>query len=378
MSLYAAREAGRSRRRPGLTALVCAIVLSITGEFAMSADATTIAYVGNADSADISTVALGPDGTLALIDTTPAPGLTRPGASLPLAVSPDRTRLFAAIRVEPYAVLTYAIAPATGRLTLIGSGPLPDSMAYISTDRTGRFLFGASYGGSKVSVSPIGADGIVGDPLQVEGTAPKSHAILADPSNRFVLSTSLGGDLVHQWRIDATGALTPNAPATAPIPAGSGPRHLVFSPDARFVFVLGELDAAVHVLPWNADTGTLGSPIQTASALPPGFAGQPWSADIHVSPDGRFLYASERTSSTIAAFRVDAATGRLTPIGSVATETQPRGFAIDPSGRHLLAVGQLSHRLTSYAIDQAAGALAPVSQIAVGQNPNWVEIIALP
>ena len=340
---------------------------------------TTIAYVGNADSAGISTIALIPDGTLALVDTTPAPGLITPGASLPLALSPDRTRLFAAIRAEPYAVLTYAIASGTGRLTLLGSAPLPDSMAYIATDRTGRFLFGASYGGSKVSVSPIGTDGIVGAPLQVEATFPKAHAILSDPSNRFVLATSLGGELVHQWRLDtATGRLTPNNPPTAPIPSGSGPRHLVFSPDARFAYVLGELDAAVHVLPWDAENGTLGAPIQSISALPPGFTGTPWAADIHLTPDGRFLYASERTSSTLAAFGVDAATGRLTAISSTATETQPRGFAIDPSGRHLLATGQLSHHLTSYAIDQGAGTLTAVSRIAVGQNPNWVEIIALP
>lgn len=345
----------------------------------MSAEATTIAYVGNADSADISTVALGPDGSLALVDTTLAPGLAKPGASLPLAVSPDRTRLFAAIRVEPYAVLTYAIAPATGRLTLIGSGPLPDSTAYIATDRTGRFLFGASYGGSRISVSPIGPDGIAGETLQVEATSPKAHAILPDPSNRFVLATSLGGELIHQWRLDgATGRLTPNTPTSAGIPAGSGPRHLVFSADARFVYVLGELDAAIHVLPWEAEAGTLAATIQSASALTPGFTGTPWAADLHLTPDGRFLYASERTSSTIAAFRVDAGTGRLSPIGSVATETQPRGFAIAPSGNHLLAVGQLSHHLTSYAIDRATGALAPVTRIAVGKNPNWVEIIALP
>jgi len=345
----------------------------------MSAESRTLAYVGNADSADISRVELATDGRLALLDTTPVPGLTTPGASLPLALSPDRSHLYAAVRVEPYAALTFAIDLATGRLTLAGSAPLPDSMAYISTDRTGRYLFGASYGGSRIAVNAVAADGIAGPALQVEDTAPKAHAIVADPSGRYVLSASLGGNLVEQWRLDpTTGRLTRNDSATAAIPAGSGPRHLVFSPDARFVYVLGELDAAIHVLPWDPASGTLGHPLQSIAAVPASFAGQPWAADIHLTPDGRFLYASERGSSTLAAFRVDAATGRLTSIGSTPTETQPRGFAISPSGRYLLAVGQLSNRMTSYAIDQATGALTPVANLAVGKNPNWIELITLP
>ncbi len=344
----------------------------------MSAHAATIAYIGNADSGDISVVALQPDGGLALIDTTPVPGLTKPAPSLPLATSPDRTRLYAAVRVEPFAAVSFAI-DATGRLSLIGSGPLADSMAYIAPDRTGNYLLGASYGDSKFAVNPIGADGIVGAPQQVEPSAPNAHAIITDPTNRFVLVTSLGGGLIHQLKLDpATGRLTPNDPATAPIPAGSGPRHLVFSPDARFVYVLGELDAKIHVLPWDAQSGTLGAVIQSIPTAPAGFTGKLWSADIHLTPNGRFLYSTERGSNTLAAFSVDAATGRLTALGTTPTETQPRGFAIDPTGRYLLAVGQLSNRMTSYAIDQATGALTAVANLPVGQNPNWVEIISLP
>jgi len=345
----------------------------------MSTETRTFAYVGNADSGDITVLELRADGSLATLDTTPVPGIDKPASSLPLAVSPDRSRLYAAVRVEPFAAVSFSIAPSTGRLSLIGSAALADSMAYIATDRSGRSLFGASYGGSKFSVSPIGTDGVVGPPQQVEATGPNAHAILADPTNRFVLATSLGGGLVHQLTIDAsTGRLSPNNPPTAAIPAGSRPRHLVFSPDQRFVYVLGELDTTIHVLPWDAEAGTLGAPIQSVSALPAGFTGKPWSADIHGTPDGRYLYASERTSSTLAAFRIDIPTGRLTLIGTVPTETQPRGFAIDPSSRYLLAAGQLSNRLTCYAIDQQTGALTKVADTAVGQNPNWIEIVSLP
>ena len=97
-----------------------------------------------------------------------------------------------------------------------------------------------------------------------------------------------------------------------------------------------------------------------------------------MSPDGRFLYASERTSSTIAEFSVDPVSGFLKQIGSVPTETQPRGFAIDPRGRFLVCVGQVSNSMTVYTIDQATGELSEVERYAMGQNPNWVEIIDLP
>jgi 6-phosphogluconolactonase len=109
--------------------------------------------------------------------------------------------------------------------------------------------------------------------------------------------------------------------------------------------------------------------------LPPGFDGKPWAADIHLTPDGRFLFASERTSSTLAGFRVDAATGQLTAIGSVPTEKQPRGFAIDPSGRFLAAVGELSDGMTVYAIDQTSGVLSKQASYPVGKKPNWVEFV---
>jgi 6-phosphogluconolactonase len=115
------------------------------------------------------------------------------------------------------------------------------------------------------------------------------------------------------------------------------------------------------------------------SALPDGVAvDEPWAADLHLRPDGRFLYASERRSSTLAGFAVDPKSGRLTPIGSVPTETEPRGFAISPDGSCLIAVGQASHRLARYASDPATGALTLLGQQSVGQGPNWVEIIDLP
>lgn len=106
--------------------------------------------------------------------------------------------------------------------------------------------------------------------------------------------------------------------------------------------------------------------------------GKPWAADIHLSPDGRTLYASERTSSTLSAFRVDAATGQLQPLGQVPTEKTPRGFAVDASGRFLIAAGQDSHHVALHPIDAATGLPGAPTRVPVGKNPNWIEIVDMP
>jgi 6-phosphogluconolactonase len=347
------------------------------GFFLSSASAATFVYVGNADSQDVSVLELKSNGNLTPVETTAVPGPAKPGSSLPLAVSPDKKRLYVGLRNEPYSVVTFAIDAKTGKLTPVGPGPLADSMAYISTDRSGKFLFSASYGGSKVAVNPIGPDGVVQTAPQVISTQPNAHCIMADPSNRYVLHTSLGGDLVYQEKFDAkTGKLTPNDPPSVSVKAKAGPRHLVFSPNKKFVYLVDELDASIYVFPWDAKTGTLNKEVQVTTALPKGFDGKPWAADIHLTPDGKYLYASERTSSTLAAFSVDPKTGLLTPIDSYPTEKQPRGFNIDPSGRYLLSVGQLSNSMTAYAIDKATGKLSKLKEYPVGKNPNWVEVVS--
>ena len=339
----------------------------------MPADATTIVYVANADSREISILGMNREtGALTAVDTVAVPG-----AVMPLAVSPDRRFLYAALRSEPFSYMSFAIDRATGRLAPLATAPSPDSMAYIATDRTGRHLLGASYGGNKIAINPIGANGSVeAKPTQVVATKPNAHSILADPSNRFVFAASLGGNALLQFKFDAaTGTVSPNTPAEVEADAGAGARHFIFHPGGRIVYLINELDASIYTLAFDAASGTM-KRVQRVSALPPGFAGKPWASDIHITPDGRFLYGAERTSHTIAGFRVDAA-GMLSPIGSVPTEQQPRGFAIDPRGRFLLSTGQTSHGMTVHAIDQHTGALAPRHRVEVGKNPNWVEIVDL-
>jgi 6-phosphogluconolactonase len=365
------------RARAILKAIFGVAILLEAGFLMSSVQAATFVYVGNSDSQEVSVLELKPNGDLTPVETTAVPGPAKPGGSLPLALSPDKKRLFAGLRNEPYSVVTFAPDARTGKLKLIGPGPLADSMAYIATDRTGKFLFSASYGGNKIAVSPIGADGVVQAAQQIMPTQPNAHCILPDPSNRYVLHTSLGGDLIYSEKFDAkTGKLEPNDPPSISVKAKAGPRHLVFAPNAKFVYLLDELDASIYVFPWDAKTGTLKKEVQIASALPKGFDGKPWAADMHRTPDGKYLYASERTSSTLAAFKVDAKTGMLTPIDSFPTEKQPRAFNIDPTGRYLLAVGELSNSMTSYSIDKATGKLTKLKEYPMGKKPNWVEIVA--
>ena len=363
--------------RASLKAIFSAALLLEAGFLMSSASAATFVYVGNSDSQEVTVLELKPNGDLTPVETTAVPGPAKPGGSLPLAVSPDKKRLFAGLRNEPYSVVTFAVDGKTGKLKPVGPGPLADSMAYISADRTGKFLFSASYGGNKIAVNPIGADGVVQAASQIMPTQPNAHCIVADPTNRFVLHTSLGGDLVYQEKLDAkTGKLVPNDPPSVSVKAKAGPRHVVFAPHAKFVYLLNELDASIYVFPWDAKTGTMKKEVQVATALPKGFDGKPWAADIHLTPDGKYLYASERTTSTLAAFKVDPKTGMLTPIDSFGTEKQPRAFSIDPTSRYLLAVGELSNSMTSYSIDKATGKLTKLKDYPMGKKPNWVEIVA--
>lgn len=341
--------------------------------------AATVVYVGNAESNEIHVLRLDREhGDLTVVERVPIPGIDTPGMSTPMAVSPDRRVLYVGTRGEPKIAAGFAIDPAAGTLRHVASGPLADSMAYIATDRTGRFLLGASYPGHKVTVNPIGPPGTVQAPRQVLAGYPNAHSIGVDRANRHVLVPTLGNDRVNQFTFDAaTGTLAPNTPPAVEVRAKAGPRHFVFHPGGAHVYVLGELDGAVHVFDYDGGTGTL-APKQAVSALPADFQGKPSAADLHVTPDGRFLYASVRASSTLAGFRIDPASGALTPIGSVPTEQGPRGFNIDSSGRYLLAVGQRSHGLSSYAIDPASGTLAKLKEYPMGRNPNWIEIVDLP
>jgi 6-phosphogluconolactonase len=369
---------------------IIAAVLSMVS--AVPALAATFVYVSNAEDGDIGMYTLQPDGSL-----QSGPRFKAEKLVMPMTVSPDKRFLIAAVRSKPYQAHSYSIDPGSGALKLVGTGPLAESFPYISLDRSGRFLFGASYGANLVSVNSVGADGRVGDPLQVIPTARNAHSIRIDNTNRFVFAPHLGTDQVFQFLFDEkSGRLTANTPPILQLKQGTGPRHLIVSADNRFVYVLNELTGTVTTLSLDANTGVL-KELDSVSVLPPdtklvtgmprGAVGTPggtprntdndiWAADLHLTRNSRFLYASERTTSTLGAFRVDGTSGRLTYLGSTPTEKQPRGFAIDPTSRFAVVAGEKSDTLSSYAIDAESGALKLIGRYPTGKGANWVEILA--
>ena len=349
--------------------------------------AATFVYVSNAEDGDIGMYALQSDGSL-----QPGPRFKAEKVVMPMSVSPDRRFLVAAVRSKPFSAYTYSIDRGTGALKLVGTGPLADSFPYIFHDRTGRYLLGASYPGHLVSVNPVGADGRVGEPMQTIPTARNAHAIRTDNTNRFVFVPHLGTDQIFQFLFDEkSGRLTANTPPVLQLKAGTGPRHLITSADNRFVYLLNELTATVTTLALDGKTGLL-TEVSSVSALPPDnklVPGAPrpspgrntdndiWASDLHLTPDGKFLYAAERTSNSLGAFSVDSSSGKLSYLGSTLTEKQPRGFRIDPTGRFMVVSGEKSDTISAYSIDPSSGALKLIGQYPTGKGSNWVEIVAI-
>jgi len=381
--------------RNGAARLALALLLTV-GATSFCA-AKMFVYVSNAQDGNIDAFAMDADtGALTPIGKAEAAKLV-----MPMAVSPDKKHLYAVVRSQPLRVLTYAIEPS-GALTQKASAPLPDSMPYVSTDRTGHWLFTASYGGDKLAVSPIGANGLVeAEAIQIIPTGRNAHSILPDRTNKFVYAATLGANQVLQFNFDSkAGLLTPNDPPAASPARGHGPRHMAFSADDKYLYVINELSG--HVTQYAIDrsgSGTLslvdtissvpaeaglewGKPQAPVGATPAPAAAAPkdekpkvWAADIGITPNGKFLYTTERTTNKIALFTIAPGTGKLTYVANFATEAQPRGIRIDPSGRYLVASGEKSDHLSVYKIDQETGKLGDPTRFPAGAGANWVEIV---
>ncbi|MDR1709679.1 MAG: lactonase family protein [Candidatus Accumulibacter sp.] len=295
------------------------------------------------------------------------------GNPTPLRVSPDGRLLLVGLRGES-ALMTCAIGPADGRLSVLGRVSSPGAPAFVNCDAAGRTAFMASYPDNLLAVFPLDSAGRPGAAAQVEENLPRAHAALVDASGRWLLAPTLGADAIRVYRISA-GRIAPGAPPFVAVRPGSGPRHLVLSADNRRAYCLNELDGTIDRFSFDADAGALRLE-ESVNMLPPGFAGKPWAAELRASPGEAFLYASERRSSTVAWFAVEPGSGRLSPGGHVEVEAQPRGMAVDPSGRWLAVAGELSGHLAIFALDPASGRPAPHARIEVGAGPICVEIAA--
>jgi len=240
---------------------------------------------------------------------------------------------------------------------------------HLSIDASGNWLFVANYLSGTIAVYPIQSDGRLGKARQViqqKGSGPvtsrqasaHAHEVVLSPDGRFLLSVDLGADRIFIYGFDAkTGALTADGKQTVSLPAGYGPRHLVFSKDGGSVYVVTELTPAVITFRWNPQRGSM-TQLGVASTLPAAVPAEQGGAEIVLHPNGRFLYVSNRgNSNTIAIFRIDR-DGLPVPAGHVSSYgTVPRFFNIDPAGKFLLVANQGSGDLVTFAIDPSSGGL---------------------
>ena len=311
---------------------------------------------------------------------------------MPLALSADQRTLHAATRGAQRSIVTYSVDSHTGNLAHRHTASIEPSFAYVSLTPAGDWLLGASYGESCVGLYRAAAlQRAEAKPRQVIEGIQHAHAVIASSDGRFAYATSLGSDTVYCFAIarDADDT-TLELVQKVPVEPGFGPRHLRFSPDEKALYVSSEFRATVAAFSRDGETGALsarsvaprapslahlndGCP-RTAQIDPATAAKLVWAADLQTTPDGRFIYVAERTSSQLIAYRVNDE-GSLDYAGFTETEAQPRGFRIDPTGRFLVACGERSTQVVVYEIDPSSGALSAVSRCEGGHGANWVEIV---
>ena len=326
-----------------------------------------IVYVASPESQQIHVWQMDKEGLLTLLQVVDVPGQGQP-----MVINPAKTHLYIGVRPS-FGVVSYRIDDE-GLLTEAGMAPLPGSPTHISTDRQGQFLFCASYSMSCASISPIDEKGIAGAPLQVLEGLTNCHSANIDPSNKILWVPCLKEDRIRLYNLTSDGQLLPGKPEAVDTVTGAGPRHMDFHPHRPYAYCINELNSTVNVYALAGE----GAPriVQTLDSMPAGFADTRWAADIHITPDGRYLYSCDRTASVITCFAVSEDGSLLSVVGHQATETQPRGFNIDGAGQYLVAAGQKSHQIAVYRIDDETGNLQPLARYPVGQGPMWVTILS--
>ncbi len=321
---------------------------------------------------------------------TPKPGGKGIGNPSFLAIHPSGRSLYCVGEGgKTGAVGAFSIDPATGALTLLnkesagGSGP-----CHISIDKAGKNVIIANYGGGSVACLPVAADGTLKAAtsfIQHTGSSvnpgrqkePHAHSINFDPANRFAFCADLGLDKILVYAFDgASGKLTPHTTPSAAVAPGSGPRHFAFHPSAKYAYVINEMTSTLTAFTYDADKGVL-STLQTLSTLPADFKGNNSTAEVVVSPDGRFVYGSNRGHDSIAVYAVDAADGKLTHQANVSIIGKtPRNFAIDPTGTWLLAAGQGSNSIHVFKLDPKTGMPQPTDVKVDAPKPVCIRFLA--
>lgn len=264
-----------------------------------------------------------------------------------------------------------------------GQGP-----CHITVDRLGKHALVANYGSGSVACLPIEEDGKLAAPsssVQHKGSGanksrqagPHAHSINPDPMGRYVVAADLGLDKILVYRFDSIkGTLMANEPAAADVPPGSGPRHFAFHPSSRWAYACGEMTSTVIAFTYNPERGVL-EQMQVLSTLPGEVKGNS-TAETQVSPDGKFVYVSNRGHDSVAVFAVDEATGKLKAVGHCPTGGKtPRNFGIDPSGAFLIAANQGSNNVVVFKIDPKTGMPSPAGHEVQVPKPVCVKFLVV-
>jgi 6-phosphogluconolactonase len=322
-----------------------------------------------------------------------------------ITISPDNRFLYA-VTEDPLSlgppldhvsfVSAFAIDSSTGKLRLLNTLPSGGtSTCFISMDKTGKYVLMAHFGSGSVSVIRVKEDGSLGEQtsfIQNIGhsvnpaiqTGPHAHSILVSPDNKYVVVSDLGLDKVLIFHFDEkTGELTPPDPPFATVHPGGGPRHFAFSPSGKFGYSLSEMSGVVDAFAWDPTAGTL-THLQSVETKPHTFAGENHSAEITVSPDGKFLYESNRRNTgdtgwgpdTIGIFAIDPDKGILTLVDqTLSGAIMPRNFAIDPTGSFMLVAHQYSNNVIVFKIDNATGRLTKTGNEIQLQVPVCIQFV---
>lgn len=301
-----------------------------------------------------------------------------------LSLSPDGKHLYATDEEELGGTVgAYAFEPATGKLAFLNEqssqGTCP---CYVSEDKSGKWVFVANYCSGSLSALPVNADGSLAPAVQIIqqfGKGPDTarqksshvHSVIFSPSENFLFAADLGTDQEHVYNFNPA----QNIPLTAPrdsvtsIKPGSGPRHIVFHPKKSDVYVLGELTGTVDAFHFDSKSGKLNH-FQRIRTTPETFDRFPGSADIHIRPDGKYLYASNRgDANNLAVFSI-AKDGRLSNRQYISVNGKhPRNFVIDPTSHFLLVANRDTDNIVVFSIDAATGILKSTGKEISIPNP---------
>jgi 6-phosphogluconolactonase len=288
------------------------------------------------------------------------------------------------------AVSAFAIQPETGKLSLLNQVSSRDEgPAYITLDRTGKHALVANYPRGSVAVFSVLQDGRLGEAtsfVQHKGSSvnpqrqkgPHAHAVALSPDNRFAIVADLGLDQLLVYSFDAAKGTLGANPRIAKANPGAGPRHLVFTSDGQFLYVINELQSTVVAYSYDAVAGTLHE-LQTISTLAKDFSGNNTAAEIEIDPSGKFLFASNRGNDSITVFAIDSHSGTLMHRETDPTGGKtPRNFAIDPTGSWLLAANQDSDDIVVFRIDRSTGHLTLIGEVDQVPSPACLMFVTIP